>query len=227
MMLRKTLDRKLQEIREEILLLGSMVEQTTLKTMDALQKRDVEAARLIFLNDDQINNHRYAIENAIVIVMATQQPYAHDLRLLVGMLEINTELERMGDYSKGIAKIVMKLGDQAVWIPYEKLNKMADLAVEMLHRSLGAFVAEDINRASTIPADDDAVDRIYEDIYHELIRQMINNPEQADLLNYSLWIAHNLERLADRVTNICERTVFIATGETIETASDDDEALLP
>ncbi|NSW52165.1 MAG: phosphate signaling complex protein PhoU [Anaerolineae bacterium] len=224
---RTTLDRKLQELQEEILLLGSLVEQTTLKTIDALRKRDTITARQIYLDDDVINGKRYAIENAIVILMATQQPLAHDLRLLIGMLEINTELERMGDYSKGIAKIIMKLGDKKVPIPIDKISRMADLTVGMLHRALGAFITEDTQRASAIPQEDDLVDQIYEEIYHELIKLMIANPEIVDLANFSLWAAHNLERMADRVTNICERTVFIATGETIETASDDDEVLLP
>ena len=226
-MLRKTLDRKLRELQDQILLLGNLVEQTTLQTIDALRNRDVAAAKEIFLKDDQINSKRYAIENAIVILMATQQPYAHDLRMLVGMLEINTELERMGDYSKGIAKIIIRLEDEEVWIPMSQLSEMAEYGVGMLHRALGAFVAEDIHRASSIPLEDDKVDSIYEDVYRELIQRMVAKPDQVDLLNYSLWIAHNLERFADRVTNICERTVYIATGETIETASDDDEVLLP
>ncbi|MEE4195974.1 MAG: phosphate signaling complex protein PhoU [Anaerolineae bacterium] len=226
-MLRKTLDRKLRELQDQILLLGNMVEQTTLKIVDALKNRDIIAAKKIFLGDDEINSRRYAIENAIVIVMATHQPFAHDLRLLVGMLEINTELERMGDYSKGIAKIILQLDKEEVWIPFDELQKMAELGVEMLHKALGAFIAEDVSRASTIPLEDDRVDLIYESIYRELIHKMVDNPDKVDLLNYSLWIAHNLERFADRVTNICERTVYIATGETIETASDDDEVLLP
>lgn len=226
-MLRKTLDRKLREIQDQILLLGNLVEQTTLKTIDALKERDISIAKQIFLADDQINSRRYAIENAIVIVMATQQPYARDLRMLVGMLEINTELERMGDYSKGIAKIIMQLDKKDVWVPIDQLRKMAELSVEMLHKALGAFIAEDTQRATAIPLEDDNVDMIYEDIYRDLIKQMIANPDKVDLLNYSLWIAHNLERFADRVTNICERTVYISTGETIETASDDDEVLLP
>ena len=224
---RTQLDRKLQELQEEILLLGSMVEQATLKTIDALKHRDVKTARRIYLDDDLINSRRYAIENAIVILMATQQPLAHDLRLLVGMLEINTELERMGDYSKGIAKIIIKLGDAEVPMPIAKISQMADQTISMLHRALGAFITEDVNRASALPDEDDIVDNLYESIYREQIQLMVSNPSQLDLANYVLWAAHNLERMADRVTNICERTVFIATGETIETASDDDEVLLP
>lgn len=224
---RTQLDRKLQELQEEILLLGSMVEQATLKTLDALKHRDIKAARQIYLDDDLINSRRYAIENAIVILMATQQPLAHDLRLLVGMLEINTELERMGDYSKGIAKIIIKLGDADIPMQIDKISQMADQTVSMLHRALGAFITEDVNRASALPDEDDIVDNLYESIYREQIQFMVANPSLLDLANYVLWAAHNLERMADRVTNICERTVFIATGETIETASDDDEVLLP
>ncbi|MBN2048173.1 MAG: phosphate signaling complex protein PhoU [Anaerolineaceae bacterium] len=219
---RKTLDHELQELQDEIVLLGSIVEQSTIKVIDALKERDHHVAREIYLNDSVINDKRYAIENAIVILMATQQPLAHDLRLLIGMLEINTELERMGDYSKGIAKIIIQMGDAQIPIPVDKIAKMADLAVGMLHRALSAFITEDIQRAYQIPKDDDLVDALYNEIYHELLHEMIQKPEQIDQINFAIWAAHNLERMADRVTNICERTIFIATGETIEVETDDE-----
>ncbi|MCX8025535.1 MAG: hypothetical protein N3A60_10065, partial [Thermanaerothrix sp.] len=139
MPLRSTLTRQIGQIQDEVLVLGSMVEHAALGAVDALTRRDVKAAKAIFEEDQQINEKRFAIENAILILMATQQPMAHDLRQLAAMLEVNTELERIGDYAKGIAKVTMLLGDADIPIPIQEINQMAQLAVSMLHRALGAF----------------------------------------------------------------------------------------
>ena len=221
---RENLSRQIHHIQDEILLLGSMVEQAMLSAVDSLKRRDPKTAREIFEGDQLINDKRFAIENAILILFATQQPMAHDLRLLAAMLEINTELERMGDYAKGIAKVVIKLENVTIDIPMRELNHMAELAVGMLHRALSAFITENISQAMLIPRDDGEVDNLYDTIYHLLVNKMIEKPEMIDHTNLLMWVAHNLERMADRTTNICERTVFIGTGELmeIETADDDD-----
>ncbi|NPV84407.1 MAG: phosphate signaling complex protein PhoU [Anaerolineae bacterium] len=222
-MLRIAFERQLVQINDEILLLGSMVEQSILSAVDALKRRDVVRARQIYQHDTEINEKRFAIENAILITIATQQPIAHDLRKLTANLEIITELERMGDYAKGIAKVIIKLGDQPIPIPYNELGRMGEKAVSMLHRALSAFIAEDVNQASTIPTEDDEVDTLYNTVHHMMVKEMIANPEIIDHANQVMWVAHNLERAADRVTNICERTVFIATGELLEIEPSDDE----
>lgn len=222
-MVRENLNRQILHIQEEILLLGSMVEQAILSSVDSLKRRDVQSAREIYESDHAINDKRFAIENAILILFATQQPMAHDLRLLAGMLEINTELERMGDYAKGIAKVVIKLENSSIDIPIKEFSRMADLAVSMLHRALSAFISENISQAMQIPMDDKDVDLLYENIYHLLVEKMIKNPEMIDQTNLLIWVAHNLERTADRVTNICERTVFIGTGELMEIEFQDEE----
>jgi phosphate transport system protein len=220
---RETLDRQIHQLEDEVLLLGSMVEQSMLDAVDSLKRRDIEAAHHIYNNDHVINEKRYAIENAILILIATQQPMAHDLRLLAAILEVDTELERMGDYAKGIAKVVYRLGDAVFPIPMRELTRMAELSVSMLHRALSAFIAENPNQASLIPAEDDEVDALYNRVYHYMVSTMIADPQIIDHANLLMWAAHNLERMADRVTNICERTIFIATGELMEMDTNDDE----
>ncbi|HAD07238.1 MAG: phosphate signaling complex protein PhoU [Bellilinea sp.] len=222
---RDTLIRQINQIRDEILILGSMVEQATLSAIQALKNRDINLAREIFEADQTINEKRFAIENAIIILMATQQPMARDLREMTAMLEVNTELERMGDYAKGIAKVVTRLGEGEVIIPLQEIEKMAEIAVSMLHRALGAFVSENHIQALAIPKEDDQVDELFNQAYRKIVEAMIANPGLIDHTNLMLWVIHNLERMADRVTNICERTVFSATGELFEIDSmDEDDA---
>lgn len=220
---RQTLDREIHQLQDEVLLLGSMVEQAMLNAIDALKRRDQKAARQVYHGDELINEKRYAIENRVLILFATQQPIAHDLRLLAAIMEVITELERMGDYAKGIAKISLKIGDDDTPIPTREISRMGDLAVGMLHRALGAFIAEDVSAAYRIPQDDDQIDELYNQVYRKNLETMIANPGIIDHSNYIMWVVHNIERMADRVTNICERTVFIATGELIEIDSSDDE----
>ena len=222
-MTRENLSRQIHHIQDEIFLLGSMVEQAMLNAVDCLKRRDVQTAREIYEGDLAINDKRFAIENAILILFATQQPMAHDLRLLAAMLEINTELERMGDYAKGNAKVVMKLGSAPIDIPIKELSRMAELAVSMVHRSLSAFISENVNQSMIIPHEDDVIDKLYNSVYNMLIQNMIKNPDMLDQINLLMWVAHNLERMADRATNICERTVFIGTGELMEIESSDED----
>ena len=158
-----------------------------------------------------------------MIAIATQQPMAHDLRLLASLLEVSGELERMGDYAKGIAKINILMGDQPLLKPLIDIPRMAQKGADMLHRALTAFVNEDAETARLIPYEDDEVDNLYDQIYHELMLFVIQDARSIERANWLLWVAHNLERLADRVTNICERTVFIATGEMKEIESSRDE----
>lgn len=222
---RETLDHEIHHLQDEVLLLGSMVEQSMLDAVDALLRRDLTTARHIYHHDQLINEKRFAIENAILVLIATQQPMAHDLRFLAAILEVITELERMGDYAKGIAQVTLRLGEVQLDIPAREFNQMTQIALDMLHRSLGAFIEEDATLARGIPKDDDKVDNLYNEVYRKLVKVMIAQPEIIDHANLLMWVAHNLERLADRVTNICERTVFIATGELTEIDSTDDETV--
>lgn len=220
---RETLTRQLHQIQDEILILGSMVEKAMLDAVEALKRRDTASARRIMREDSLINEKRYAIENAILILIATQQPMAHDLRMLAAMLEVITELERMGDYAKGIGKVTLRLEEAEIPIPFQEITQMAEKAVSMLHRSLGAFIDENPSLAARIPEEDDEVDQLYNKIYREAVDAMIANPAIIDHANLVMWVVHNIERMADRVTNICERTLFIATGELMEMDTSDDD----
>ena len=221
--MRKAFETEIQQVKDDILVLGSMVEQATLDAVEALKKRNIEASRKILEMDKQINAKRFEIENQLMILIATQQPMAHDLRLLASILEIAGELERMGDYAKGIANINIRMGDQPLLKPLIDIPRMAKLGVDMLHRALTAFVNEDVELARSIPREDDEIDALYNQIYRELMTFVISDPTTIDRANWMIWTAHNLERLADRVTNICERTVFIVTGQMTEIDSTDDE----
>ena len=222
-MLRKTFENEIHQLKDDVLLLGSMVEKAIIDSVEALKKRDIKASEKIFEEDKEINKKRFEIENKLMILIATQQPMAHDLRLLASTLEIISELERMGDYAKGIANINIRMGDLPLLKPLIDVPRMAQIGVDMLHNALTAFVNEDVEAAKSIPVQDDEVDALYNQVYRELMTFVIQDPKTMERANWLLWVAHNLERVADRVTNICERTVFIVTGEMQEIKSTDDE----
>lgn len=220
---RKTFETELQQLKDSVLLLGSMVEHSIIDSVEALKKRDLAAAQRILQSDKDINKKRFDIEAQLLILIATQQPMAHDLRLLASCLEIISELERMGDYSKGIANINIRMGDAPLLKPLIDVPRMAQKGADMLHRALTAFVDEDVDAARAIPMEDDEVDALFNQIYRELMTLVIADPTSIERANWLLWTAHNLERFADRVTNICERTVFVVTGHIAEINDTDSE----
>ena len=222
-MIRKTFEHEIQQVKDEVLLLGSMVENAIIASVEVLKKRDIKGAEKIIVEDKEINKKRFAIENQLMILIATQQPMAHDLRLLASTMEIISELERMGDYAKGIANINIRMGEEPLLKPLIDIPRMAQIGTSMLHRALTAFVKEDVEAAKSIPVEDDEVDALYNQIYRELMMYIIQDPKSIERANWLLWVAHNLERVADRVTNLCERTIFIATGDMGEIKSTDDE----
>ncbi len=212
-MARETFDRQLKILLDQVLVLGSMVDQAVRGSMDALHTRDLTAARRIYSADSQINEKRYAIEGSCITLIATQQPMARDVRFLVAIMEIITELERIGDYAKGICKINLLLSEELIDPAlFYDLQQMCRLGLDMLRRSLEAFVAGDVSAARGIPNEDDQVDDIYNRLYHVLVEKMIADITTIDRANHIMWAAHNLERMADRVTNICERIIYVATG---------------
>ena len=213
-MARETFERQLQMILDQVLVLGSMVEQAVLDSLDALKRRDQAAARRISEADLQINERRYSIESGCVTLIATQQPMARDVRFLAAILEIITELERIGDYAKGICKITQIISEEAIEpVLIDELQQMAACGLDMLRRALDAFVIGDAATAREIPLEDAKVDQLYNQIYHKLLEQMMVDSSTIDHASHIMWAAHNLERMADRVTNICERIIYVATGE--------------
>jgi len=223
--LRENLDRKIKQLLDDVLVLGSMDEHALIKSVEALKRQDLGLAQRIYDADARINAKRFDIENEAMILIATQQPMARDLRVLASILDVATELERIGDYAKGIANICLMMGKEAPVKPLVDIPYMAEKTVDMLHRALAAFVVADAKTAQQIPFEDDLIDGLYNQVFRELVTYMISDPSTIDRGNYLMWAAHNLERAADRVTNICERTVYVATGEMKEIKVSDDEQM--
>ena len=212
-MQRKNFSQELHEVKDEILLLSSMVEQAVMDSVTALKDNDLEGARQILSNDLFINRKRFEIETYIMVLIATQQPIAHDLRLLASSLDICTELERMGDYAKGIANI--NLRSEGLGLPpiLRDVYSMAEKAVDMLHRAMTTFSDEDTVTAGDIIQEDVIIDECYSRLYQDAVQSVLRDPRNIERANYVIWAAHNLERLGDRVTNICERVIYIVRAE--------------
>ena len=209
---REKFEHDLQRLKDEILALGAMAERAVAESVQALKKRDIAKARTIMEDDRLVNEKRYAIENETLTLIATQQPMAGDLRTLAAIFEIATELERIADYAKGIANIAVMLGEEPLIKPLIDLPRMADKACDMLHRALEAFLRQDVEAARAIPREDTEVDTLYSRTYRELVTIIMADPSVTDQATRLTWVAHNLERVADRVGNICERVVFSITG---------------
>ncbi len=219
MEIRTTFHKRLREVQDDILAMGSMVEKAIDRAMEALKERKVTMAHQIIADDLKINEKRFDIEEKCIQLIATQQPMAGDLRNIICMLNIITELERIGDHAEGTAKIVVMIGDEPPLKPLIDLPRMTEKTISMLHRSLDAFINHDADAARQIMAEDDEVDNLYEQVFRELLTFMAEDPRTITRATRLLWVAHNLERSADRVTNICERVVFCVTGKMEETGA--------
>ena len=204
---------QLQDVRSEILLMGSMVAKSIERSVDALKKRDPDAARVVIDADTRIDRKQYELEETTLTIIATQQPMAGDLRGLAASLFIVGELERMGDYAEGIAKIAVTVSEQPPLKPLIDIPRMTMISVEMLHGSLEAYMEKDLEACREIWHRDDEVDALYTQVYRELLTYMLQDPSTIERATQYLWAAHNLERIADRVTNICERTAYVITGD--------------
>ncbi|MFO7698640.1 MAG: phosphate signaling complex protein PhoU [Anaerolineae bacterium] len=212
-MLRRRFEAELQRLENEVLGLGYMVQRAVTNAIDYLKARNLEGAQQIIDEDAQINSKRFQIESDVLVLIATQQPMARDLRALAAILDIIRELERTGDYAKGIAKISLSIGDRPLMKPLIDIPRMSEKAMDMLGRALKAYVDNDPETARAIPLEDDEVDGLYNQVRLELTGLILADRSLIEQANMLLWAAHNLERAADRVTNICERVVFLATGE--------------
>lgn len=210
------LDRNLRELQENLLVLGSMVEKAIARAMDALKRRDLEASRQVIKDDDAIDHQRFQLEEQCIELIATQQPVARDLRRIIVFLHIAVELERMGDYAEGIGKISLMMGDEPPLKPLVDLPRMAEKATEMLRQSLDALVNRDVVGAIAVCNTDDHVDALYDQVYRELLTYMIEDPRSIQRATYLLWVSHDLERVADRATNIAERVIYLVTGKMTE-----------
>jgi phosphate transport system protein len=222
---RISLDNKINYLLDEIKIMDTMVENATKEAVNSLKNRNLDLARRIISYDEVINSKRIDLEKETIIMIATTQPVvAKDLRLVASIIDIISELERIGDYAKYIARIAIKLGDEPPVKPLIDIPRMADLAINMLNRAIEAFVSMDAETAKEIPKEDDRVDFLYNQVYRELVTYMLTDPATIDRANLLMWAAHNLERMADRVANICERTVFVVTGEYVELSPSGDNS---
>ncbi|MEL7563011.1 phosphate signaling complex protein PhoU [Dehalogenimonas sp. 4OHTPN] len=211
-------ERNLKQLQDKVLVLGSMVEKAIDLSMEAMRNRDIELARKLVADDDFINVKRYEIEEDCIHLIATQAPMARDLRIIVAVLNIIIDLERIGDHAAGNAKIAIMLGEEPPLKPLIDLPRMSEKTADMLHRALDAFIKRDAEAARVVTNEDDEVDALYDQIFRELLFFMAEDPKTVSRATRLIWAAHNLERSADRVTNICERVVFVVTGKQEEIA---------
>ena len=210
--MRTSFRKHIKTLETQVVAMGQTVEKAIQSSMQALVERDFERAGQIIKEDEIINVQRWKIEEDCINLIALQQPVASDLREMIAILNIVTELERMGDHAEGIAKIVLLLGKEDPVKPLSDIPIMAEIAADMLHKCLQAFIQRDANAAELICKMDDKVDELHEKVYHGLLNKMLEHPEVVTRATYQIWAAHNLERIADRVTNICERIIYLVTG---------------
>tara|TARA_B100000029_G_scaffold514678_1_gene618408 strand:- start:747 stop:1427 length:681 start_codon:yes stop_codon:yes gene_type:complete len=213
---RAEFDAELTNLQNQLLNLGSMVEKAVTRAVDALKSRDLAASEKVVKDDDEIDKKRFEIEEHCIELIARQQPIAGDLRQIIAILHIAVELERMGDYAEGIGRISMLMGDEQPLKALIDIPRMALLATGMLRRSLDALVKRDIEAAKEVCSADDEIDAIYDQVYRELLVFMIEDPATIRRATYLLWAAHDLERLADRATNVAERVIYLVTGKLTE-----------
>ena len=206
---REDFERNLKDVEDDVVQLSSMVEKAIFKSIEALKERDINASQKVVDDDDVIDEKQQAIEDRCIDLIALEAPMAGDLRVLIAAMMVANDLERMGDYAEGIAKISVSMGNLPPLKPLIDIPRMADKSVDMLRRSTQAFVNRDVESATAVLLADDEVDDIYEQVYRELLTYMMADPSTIQRATYLLWVAHDLERVADRTTNISERVIYL------------------
>lgn len=216
---RAIFEKELDDIKADVAQMGRLVEQAVLKSVDALKRQDLATAKRVAEEDSAIDKKRFEIEDKCVQAMATQQPMAADLRQLVAVLNIIVDLERMADHAEGISRVTLRIGKEPLLKPLIDIPRMAVLSTNMLKQSIDAFLKHDVKLAESVYGMDDEVDDLYHQVFREVLTYMISDPKNIDRGTYLIWVAHDLERIADRSTNIAERVVFAVTGKMKENAS--------
>jgi len=224
MTVRATFEAALQALQDDVLILGDRVEKALLNSVDYLKVRDIAASRRLIAEDRDIDSLRYEIEAQALTLIATQQPMAGDMRMIAAALIIANELERIGDYAKGISRVNKRIGEEPLMKPLIDIPRMAQIAQDMIHQSLEAFVERDLAKARAVIEMDDQVDALYDQVYSELLTILFGDVGKIKQANNLLMAAHLLERAADRATNICERVIYCITGELIDTGWENDVA---
>lgn len=213
---RARLDAELGSLEQDLLKMGQRVEQAIRLAVQALAQQDADLAQRVVETDVEINQMQRNLEERCYVLIATQQPAAIDLRIILSVVGIATDLERMGDHAEGIAKLAVVLSREPLVKPLIDIPRMMEIACDMLRRELEAFVDRDAVAAQEVAAADNDVDALYDQVFRELLVFMMNDPRTIRRATYLLWVAHNLERVADRATNIGERVLFLVTGQVEE-----------
>jgi phosphate transport system protein len=215
-MTREAFEKELADLRDSLISLSGSVVRAIRSSVKFLKNRDMRGAEMLVDADEEINLKCYAIEEDCLKIIATQQPVAGDLRLLFSVLQITTELERIADYAKGIARISLKLGKNPLVKPLIDIPRMTEISCTMLEDAIRAFIDDSDKAAREIPSRDVEIDMLYEQIQRELLTFFMSEPSKLEGSLMLLWVAHNLERIGDRVINICERIIFNVTGEVVD-----------
>jgi phosphate transport system protein len=213
---RETFDEQLKALEQDVLDMGNLVDRAIDLSIEALAKRDIELSRRVIKEDEIINQAQHDIEEQCLVLIATQQPLASDLRVIFAIASIATELERMADHAKGVGQIGVMMGPREPLKPLVDIPRMAKKGRWLLEQELAAFVNRDVNLARSLGGEDDEVDRLYDQVFRELLIFMMDDPRTITRATYLLWVAHNLERIADRAINIGERVVFLVEGQVEE-----------
>jgi phosphate transport system protein len=222
---RNELEKGLERIQNELFDFGGQVHHTVVESIEVLRNKDINAARHLIDADSVLNRKRFAIESSALALIAKQQPLATDLRTLAAVLYIATELERIADYSKSNARNTIKLGPRPPIAPSSHFPHMAGLVSDMLHSSLVSFSGRDVAMAGQTASKDGEVDWLYEQIYKQLMASVVADPRNIESASSMMWVAHNLERTADRAVNICERVIFTVTGDVKELDDSEPDVL--
>ena len=210
---REDFENNLKVVQDDLIQLSSMVEKSVFKSIDALRNRDIAASQQVIDDDDAIDEKQQDIENRCIELIALEAPMAGDLRVIISVMMMATELERIGDYAEGIGKISRAMGDLPPLKPLIDIPRMADISTDMLRRSTEAFINRDTDLATSVREDDDVVDELYNQVYRELLTFMMADPSSIQRATYLIWVAHDLERVADRTTNMSERVIWLVTGK--------------
>ena len=211
-MTRQNYELQIQQLREAVIGMSDLVDKAIGRSTDALRFQELDLAQQVIDEDIVINSERWRTEEMALLIIATQAPMAGDLRVISSVIHIANELERMADHAAGNAKIALQTAEEPLLKPLVDIPRMSDIARKMLTDSITSLIQRDADLARTVAARDDEVDALYNQIYRELLTFMMEDHTTITRATHLLWAAHNLERIADRVTNICERVVFAVTG---------------
>jgi phosphate transport system protein len=213
---REHYDQQLRSLQDDLLRLASLVEDAIGRSIRALQNQDVEEARRVIADDDLIDRRQYALEDKALLLIARQAPMAADLRMISAVISIASELERIGDYAEGIAKITIRGANEPLLKPLIDVPRMAEMSQRMLREAVDAFVNRDVDAARRLATEDNEVDDLTTQVQNELLTYMLRDPKNIERALHLIFVAHNLERVADRTTNIAERLIFLVTGEIVD-----------